>query len=171
MGKGVRFGLGSTFVLAASFGLACGAPVAAGSAESGDEEACSQADCTSTLVISLEHSYPLTEGGYRVEMDTPLHQIRCSVPTDPAGTDSCFGFRFADIEWNSGAITLTLTEPFFDTDLNPEALPFEAVTVRVLKDGMTIADTELAVDGGERIEPNGPECGPLCWQAVGAAAL
>lgn len=132
---------------------------------------CTEVDCNSSLVITVDHALPLSEGGHLLELDTPNFELRCSIPSDESGTESCFGFRFATMTWDQSQIVITLTEPFFDTDLNPEADPWSEVSLSIQKEGAEVAGAVIPVDGGEPQTPNGEDCPPVCWEATASASL
>jgi hypothetical protein len=130
---------------------------------------CTDEDCDSTLTLTLQHQLPLLEGPHQITMTTPLFDVDCSIPTELTGSDSCFGFRFADLDWDESTITITLIEPYYDTDLNPEALPFETVGVLVTKSPTVLYDETVTIDPGQSTRPD--PCGPVCWPATGSATL
>ncbi len=136
-----------------------------------DELVCTTIGCTSELTLTIEHNLDLSEGPHQFEMTTPLQEIRCSVPTTASGQDSCFGFRFADLSWDPTHVTITLLGPFYDTELNPEATPFESVELRVLRQGVLLRSVSVPVSPGEGRQPNGPGCAPTCYDAHGELTL
>lgn len=140
--------------------------LAACAPEGANEQTCTLIGCTSTLEVTLDHSLDLSAGPYQVNLTTPLNEIRCSVGPDAEGSESCFGFRFTDLSWTADRVTITLTQPFYDTELNPDATPFERVQVSVKQGDVELDALDLLVDAGNAQQPNGPECGPTCWQAT-----
>lgn len=153
--------------LLASLSAGCeGAASDGDDADQGETLVCTELECTSSFTLTISHDLALADGGHVLQVDTPLQEIRCSLPAAASGMDSCFGFRFADVSWDAQLISLKLTEPFFDTDLNPEALPFESVQVRIDAGGATVVDEMVQVDGGTPLEPNGAGCPPLCYEAT-----
>ena len=135
--------------------------------------ACTLVACAepSTFTLTLDHGLPLDQGPHQLRVDTELFELRCGVGTSPAGSATCFGFRFTDIDWNESVITIRLVEPFYDADLNPDATPFDHVDVIVSRGGVAVADVRVSVEAGEPVQPNGPACAPTCWQAMARATL
>ena len=141
--------------------FACLAAVASSSCGA----ACTEVGCTSTLRIRLEHSLALADGPYLLEVTTPAHELRCSFGPETTGDRTCFGFRFADLDWDESAVTLLLTEPF------EGGAVFEAVDVRVSREGAPLFEQTIAVDAGPLLEPNGPGCPPVCVEALALGSL
>ncbi|KIG17639.1 hypothetical protein DB30_02914 [Enhygromyxa salina] len=132
-------------------------------------EPCTGDTCSSTLTLRFAHALPLLEGPHRFRIQTPAHDILCSVEASLEGDKSCFGFAFADLSWTPELVTVLLTNPFFDTVTNPEATPFEAVSVQVERGDELIFEAQLPVDAGEAMQPD--PCGPACWQALAQATI
>lgn len=126
---------------------------------------CTEVGCTNRLTLRLEHSLALTGGPYLLEVVTPEQSLRCSVGPEPTGDRSCFGFRFADLQWDADQITILLTEPFGSGE------PFESVDVSLSRDGVQLVDERFAVARGAAIEPNGPDCPPTCFDAQTGGAI
>ena len=102
-------------------------------------------------------------------LETGTEELLCSVDPEPSGRKSCFGFMFTDLVWDEQTITVLMTAPYYDTDLNPDATPFESVSVLLELDGMTLYDEMLPVEAGEPIQPD--PCGEVCWHATVDATL
>lgn len=132
-------------------------------------EMCTGELCNSSLTLSFAHTLPLLEGPHRLVIETPLHELICGVEASLEGAKSCFGFAFTDLSWTSELITVLMTNPFYDTVENPEALPFETVAVRVERGQEVLWEAEVPIEGGEAIVPD--PCGPTCWHAVGDATI
>lgn len=139
--------------------------------EEGDatEEGCSGTSCSSTLTLNFAHTYDLSMGPHLLVIETPNFTLDCSVPAQVDGAKSCFGFAFADLAWDASRITVTVTDPFFATETQPDPGPFESVGVSVTRGGEMLSSFELPVDAG----PDGgdPLCGTSCWQASASASL
>lgn len=142
-------------------------------AETGTEtetgEPCTGIECNSTLTLTFEHALNLDEGPHRFYITLPNHDLICSVEAAPEGEKSCFGFAFTDLSWTESVVTVFLTNPFFDAELNPNAEPFESVSYEVELGREVLFAGEMALDGGEAEQPD--PCGPMCWQAVGGVVL
>lgn len=126
---------------------------------------CTNVGCTSTLSVEIAHDLDLAAGPYRFEIDTGLQTLRCSVGPEPTGDRSCFGFRFADLDWDATSVTLLLTDPFEGGE------PPEMVDVVVVQGDTELSRQSITVDRGETERPNGPDCPGMCWQAVAATSL
>ncbi len=127
-------------------------------------EMCTDESCSSLLTMTFAHSLALLEGPHALTIQTPLHELLCSIDPEPSGRKSCFGFMFTDLVWDEQTITVLLTAPYYDTDLNPEATPFESVSVLLELGDMTLYDEMLPVEPGDPIQPD--PCGEVCWHAT-----
>lgn len=125
---------------------------------------CTGESCSSRLTMTFGHNLALLDGPHPLRIQTPLHELICSIDPTPTGRKSCFGFMFADLSWDEQTITVLLTTPFYDTDLNPEATPFDSVSVQVELGDQPIYDGTLPVDPGDPIQPD--PCGQVCWHAT-----
>jgi hypothetical protein len=148
-------------------------PLLGSCASEGGGPQCTLVGCgtPSTFTLTLEHQLPLDQGPHQLRVDTGLFEVRCSVGVTATGDATCFGYRFTDLAWTASEVTVTLIDPFYDADLNPNSLPFEQVDVRVTRGTDELASLTVAVDGGEPQQPNGPDCAPSCWQATARATL
>lgn len=144
-----------------------------GSSDSGSAtetgQMCTGEPCSSRLTMTFSHNLSLLDGPHPLNIQTPLHDVICSVDPAPKGDKSCFGFMFTDLTWDEQTITVLMTTPFFDTDLNPEATPFESVSVQVELGDRTLFDEMLPVDPGEPVQPD--PCGQVCWHATVDATI
>ena len=140
-----------------------------GETETETGEECTGIPCDSTLTLNFAHSLPLEEGPHRFTVNTPTHEVLCSVSPTPEGAESCFGFMFSDLTWNTELVTLVLTRPFFDTDIDPEATPFESVMLTVERGQEELFAAEIPIEGGDPIQPD--PCGPVCWEAQGSVTV
>lgn len=131
---------------------------------------CTEIDCASTLTLTFQHDLPLDEAVI-LRITTPDHEIRCSIDAEPTGGSSCFGFAFANVEWDAASVTVTLTEPFLATEDNPDSLPYATVDAQLELGGMVLTQVTVDIDAGEPDTPNGPDCPPTCWQATGSGDL
>ena len=125
---------------------------------------CTGETCSSLLTMTFSHNLALLDGPHPVNIQTPLHDVLCSIDPAPEGRKSCFGFMFTDLSWDEQTFTVLMTTPFFDTDLNPEATPFESVAVQVELGDETLYDEVLTVVPGDPIQPD--PCGQVCWHAT-----
>lgn len=132
-------------------------------------EPCTGELCNSTLTLEFTHSLPLLDGPHRFLITTPLFDLVCGVEASLEGQKTCFGWAFTDLSWTAQTVTVLLTNPFYDTNLNPDALPFEQVSVQVEHGPDVVWTSVVPIDGGE---PNQPDpCGLVCWSAVGSAII
>ena len=131
---------------------------------------CTEIDCNSTLTLAFQHDLALDEAVI-LRVTTPDHEIRCSIDPEPTGGSSCFGFAFANVEWDADSVTVTLTEPFLATDENPDSVPYETVDAQLELGSTVLVQTTVTIEAGEPDTPNGPDCPPTCWQATGSADL
>ena len=100
---------------------------------------------------------------------TPLFDLVCGVEASLEGQKSCFGWAFSDLSWTAQTVTVLLTNPFFDPIENPEAVPFESVSVQVEYGQDVVWEGVVEIDGGEPIQPD--PCSFVCWSAVGSATV
>ncbi|MEM7157456.1 MAG: hypothetical protein AAF799_31715 [Myxococcota bacterium] len=133
------------------------------------DEMCTDETCTSLLTMTFSHDLALLDGPHPLDIQTPLHDLICSIDPAPEGQKSCFGFMFTDLSWDEQTITVEMTGPFFDTDLNPEATPFESVAVQLRLEDQTLYDEVLPVVSGDPIQPD--PCGQVCWHATVDATI
>ena len=145
--------------------------VASAIALSGCTMACTEVGCESSLEVAIDHGLDLAEGPYRLEVTTPLHDLRCSFGPAPTGEETCFGHRFSDLSWSADRVTLRLLRPFFDATENPDGAPFEAVEVAVFRGSSELDRATLRVEPGAPRRPNGEGCPPTCWDATASTAL
>jgi hypothetical protein len=140
------------------------------SSETGETgQPCTGEVCNSTLTLEFTHSLPLLDGPHRFLITTPLFDLVCGVEASLEGQKTCFGWAFTDLSWTAQTVTVLLTNPFYDTNLNPDALPFESVSVQVEHGQDVVWSGVLPIDGGE---PNQPDpCSFVCWSAVGSATI
>ncbi|PRQ06436.1 hypothetical protein [Enhygromyxa salina] len=132
-------------------------------------EPCTGETCSSTLTLRFAHALPLLDGPHRFRIETPAYELVCSVEAKLEGDKSCFGFAFADLSWTSELVTVSLTNPFFDTENNPEATPFDAITVSVERGEEVLFEAQVTVVPGDAMKPD--PCGPSCWHAVADAMI
>lgn len=132
-------------------------------------EPCTGEVCSSTLTLTFTHSLPLLDGPHRFLITTPLFDLVCGVEASLEGQKSCFGWAFSDLSWTAQTVTVLLTNPFFDTVENPDALPFESVSVQVERGQDVVWEGVVEIDGGEPIQPD--PCSFVCWSAVGDATI
>jgi hypothetical protein len=132
-------------------------------------EPCTGEICNSTLTLEFTHSLPLLDGPHRFLITTPLFDLLCGVEASLEGEKTCYGWAFTDLSWNAQTVTVLLTNPFYDTNLNPEALPFESVSVRVEHGQDVVWEGVVPIDAGEPFQPD--PCNFVCWSAVGGATI
>lgn len=132
-------------------------------------EMCTGETCASTLTLSFDHSLDLLAGPYRFLIDTPTHAISCGVEASLVGSESCFGFPFANLSWTEAEVIVVLTNPFYATDANPEGLPFETVMLQVKRGQELLFEAVVPIEVGEPIEPD--PCNVPCWAAVGGVTV
>jgi hypothetical protein len=132
-------------------------------------EPCTGEVCSSTLTLSFTHSLPLLDGPHRFLINTPLFDLVCGVEASLEGQKTCFGWAFTDLSWTAQTVTVLLTNPFYDSNLNPEALPFESVSVEVEHGPAVVWAGVVPIDGGEPEQPD--PCSFVCWTAVGSATI
>ena len=132
---------------------------------------CTEIGCGSTLTIDIAHVLPLEQGPYGINLVTPVHDIRCSVGPEFSGQATCLGWRSTDIAWTDSTVQIVLTNPFYPDENNPDGVPFTQVLLHLIQDGTNLDSQTIPVDPGEPQQPNGPECEPTCWQAIGVTTL
>jgi hypothetical protein len=132
-------------------------------------EPCTGEVCNSTLTLTFTHALPLLDGPYRFLITTPLFDLVCGVEVSLEGQKTCYGWAFTDLSWTAQTVTVLLTNPFYDTNLNPEALPVESVSVQVEHGQDVVWEGVVAIDGGEPSQPD--PCNFVCWSAVGSATI
>lgn len=154
------------FAALTSFASGCGA---GGSPPSDGTCISTEVLCASSLTVSVSRDLALDAFDLLLELETPAFDVRCNVPREASGSESCVGYKFADVRWDPHAIEITLIDPFYDSELNPDALPFESVTLRIEEAGETVFEQPLLVVSGEPEEPNGEGCPPTCWYATASA--
>ena len=132
-------------------------------------EPCTGEVCDSSLTLTFGHSLPLLDGPYRFLITLPIHDLICSVEPSLSGHKSCFGWAFTDLSWTESQVTVVLLNPFYDTELNPSAEPFASAMVRVERGVDLVWASEVPIVAGDPLQPD--PCGPVCWQATGAATL
>jgi hypothetical protein len=132
-------------------------------------EPCTGEVCSSTLTLEFTHSLPLLDGPHRFLITTPLFDLVCGVEASLEGQKSCFGWAFTDMTWTAQTVTVLLTNPFYDTNLNPDALPFESVGVEVEHGQDVVWSGVVEIDAGESSQPD--PCSFVCWSAVGSETI
>jgi hypothetical protein len=141
-----------------------------GETETGETgESCTGEVCSSTLTLTFTHALPLLDAPHRFLITTPLFDLVCGVETSLEGQKSCFGWAFTDMSWTAQTVTVLLTNPFHDTNLNPDALPFDSVSVQVERGQEVVWMGDVQIDGGEPSQPD--PCSFECWSAVGGATI
>lgn len=149
----------SLFAFVAVIGLtACGADLAG---------PCTAIGCDDGLTVSFELKEPgayaitVTQDGVTTVCTETLPLKPCDVPS----TGTC----------TSGPVILTRSGCALDASahslggLHIDAQPSE-VRLRVERDGVSLADTTINPTY-KRVEPNGPSCEPVCYQATASLSL
>lgn len=129
-----------------------------------DPVACTLIDCSDRLTVTVAHALDLSGDDVEVELRTPLQEVSCAVGPEAQGQDSCFGFRFADVRWEPGAVTVELLEPF------EGGASFEEVEIVVSQAGVEVARLDVPLEE-ETVRPNGPGYDPICRLAEGDITL
>lgn len=132
---------------------------------------CTEIACNSSLTVTLGHQLDLSMGPHQIVIGVPDDEITCSIPTQDTGADSCFGFAFADVAWDTDTITFTMTEPFVINDQNPDGEPWTDMTFTVTRGMEPVAEFDVTLDLGDPMMPNGDDCPPTCYEATATATI
>lgn len=130
-----------------------------------DGVVCTEIGCSSSFTVALTHGLAFDdEALHTVVLRTdPIGEVACTVGPGPSGSDSCFGFRFADVAWTETTITVTLAQPFYVSETTPDGEPFDRYEIEVLDGGSSVFRQTFDLGEVTALQPNGPECGPTCY--------